>query len=388
MTNTMTTTNADGSTGHGTPMAWTNAQAPQGQVWGDPAPQGYAAPPPHAAATPYGHAPHPHGYGESHPADVPHHVTYGQPSDALAGEARGTHSRFRAPSRSGRNPSPVLDALAGMARASLARLGPLSRIALRRAVGALSVSLAGLRAAAAAIGARAMGDPAGLVRHGVPALVAVLVLKAAFGQDAPHAAPWFEASSGTAIAAVETTVPDADTRADPVVFGLQSELSDLGFYTGAIDGIAGSRTRGAVEAYERSAGLPVTGVPGAELLARIRAGASDISPVRAARIGARPVPLPLPAPGRSVANAPVADPPTDPVATGSVEGGAPIVPDEADPVILAQRGLVAWGQDLAVDGVIGPRTRGAIKAYEGANGLPLTGEPEAVLAHMRANGLL
>lgn len=51
---------------------------------------------------------------------------------------------------------------------------------------------------------------------------------------------------------------------------LQRRLTAAGFDTGGADGVIGARTAEAISAYQRSAGLPVTGQPSRELLLRLR----------------------------------------------------------------------------------------------------------------------
>ncbi|MFP4328154.1 MAG: lytic murein transglycosylase [Paracoccaceae bacterium] len=64
--------------------------------------------------------------------------------------------------------------------------------------------------------------------------------------------------------------PDANglTLADRKA--LQQGLTDAGFDTGEVDGVIGPDTREAITAYQRRAGLPVTGTPSRQLLARLR----------------------------------------------------------------------------------------------------------------------
>jgi len=52
---------------------------------------------------------------------------------------------------------------------------------------------------------------------------------------------------------------------------LQERLISLGYDVGKPDGIIGSRTRAAIEAFEESSGLPVTGHPGQKVLGALRA---------------------------------------------------------------------------------------------------------------------
>ncbi|MCA0873121.1 lytic murein transglycosylase [Seohaeicola saemankumensis] len=53
---------------------------------------------------------------------------------------------------------------------------------------------------------------------------------------------------------------------------LQTRLTAKGFDTQGADGVIGNNSKAAISAYQRSAGLPVTGEPSAELLQRLRQG--------------------------------------------------------------------------------------------------------------------
>lgn len=59
-------------------------------------------------------------------------------------------------------------------------------------------------------------------------------------------------------------------RYDPVVEQVQRELQAAGFYRGAIDGVAGRRTRLAIEAYQKATDLSITGEPSPGLIEHIR----------------------------------------------------------------------------------------------------------------------
>ena len=193
---------------------------------------------------------------------------------------------------------------------------------------------------------------------GISVLVCATAHNAALGQSGPHAAPWFGKGEAVVADAAPKSEAPAQKRAriaDPVVFGIQSELTDRGFYSGTIDGLNGSRTRAAISAYEESVGIPPRGEATSALLDRIRLG-----PVEA---------LPRP----------------DAVTTASTGSDEPLV----DLVLQAQRGLVAYGESIATDGVMGPMTRSAIEGFEGAHGMPVTGDAsEELLARMKAEGLL
>ena len=59
---------------------------------------------------------------------------------------------------------------------------------------------------------------------------------------------------------------------------IQRELKAKGYETGAVDGVAGLVTRGAIMAYESDANLPLTGEPRHALLQHIVLGSADIPP--------------------------------------------------------------------------------------------------------------
>jgi peptidoglycan hydrolase-like protein with peptidoglycan-binding domain len=167
---------------------------------------------------------------------------------------------------------------------------------------------------------------------------------------------------------VPAAAPGADTA---LIVAIQRELARQGLYAGTIDGIAGSRTRAAIAAYEATAGLPVTGEPDAALLAAID------DPV------------------------PAADPPT-PTATiaapeqhgdAGVVGGAPAVADPAATGQRYRRVQAALNQSgygpIAVDGRPGAETAAAIRRFELDNGLDITGEAgDVVIARLVTIGAI
>jgi peptidoglycan hydrolase-like protein with peptidoglycan-binding domain len=63
---------------------------------------------------------------------------------------------------------------------------------------------------------------------------------------------------------------------DPLVLDVQRELYARGFYSDKLDGVDGPQTRGAVEAFQRQAGLPVTREVSVELLAQLRAAPASL----------------------------------------------------------------------------------------------------------------
>lgn len=64
--------------------------------------------------------------------------------------------------------------------------------------------------------------------------------------------------------------PDAAGMSKADRQDLQRRLTAAGFDTDGTDGVVGSKTRAAIEAFQRSRGLPVTGEPSLDLLAMLR----------------------------------------------------------------------------------------------------------------------
>lgn len=118
--------------------------------------------------------------------------------------------------------------------------------------------------------------------------------------------------------------------------GIQEELAAHGYAPGPADGILGPRTRGAIRTYQRDAGLPVDGRATKELLDHLKFAVP--------RVTAKPKPPP-------------------------------------DPLVLeVQRHLGALGYYRgAHDGLMGPLTREAIRAYRADVGLPVSGAADAAL---------
>jgi peptidoglycan hydrolase-like protein with peptidoglycan-binding domain len=125
-----------------------------------------------------------------------------------------------------------------------------------------------------------LDDDAG--RISPPAVAAILVAaflslavgyNALLGQDGGHTR--LAAASGKGSARVDVVAGQPATgavtvRYDPEVEAVQRQLKAAGFYDGEIDGVAGKRTRAAIEAYQASAGLDVTGEASQELAEQIR----------------------------------------------------------------------------------------------------------------------
>jgi peptidoglycan hydrolase-like protein with peptidoglycan-binding domain len=82
---------------------------------------------------------------------------------------------------------------------------------------------------------------------------------------------------------------------------------------------------------------------------------------------------------------------TNPGQTNSGQADAAQTPTQGpDPrIVKIQAGLKAFGNDdMQLDGVVGARTKAAIKEFQSLFGLPQTGEPdEIVYVKMREIGL-
>jgi peptidoglycan hydrolase-like protein with peptidoglycan-binding domain len=151
-------------------------------------------------------------------------------------------------------------------------------------------------------------------------------------------------------------------KPDPVVEQVQGILRDLDFYAGTVDGIAGPNTRAAIANYRKKVGLPASDAIDDELLTQL-----GTQPTTAA-IAAPPAPAPRQTDGQTETTRPHA----------------------SDPLIIKiQAGLKAFGNDgIEIDGVMGSKTKSAIREFQSLFGLPVTGEPdEALYAKMREIGL-
>lgn len=155
--------------------------------------------------------------------------------------------------------------------------------------------------------------------------------------------------------------PAPTVKLDPTVQRVQGVLKNLGFYSGEVDGLSGPNTQKAIDSYRHKVGLP--------------AGAIDEALLE--QLGAAPTTgavVPVPSPRARPADVPA----TAPAAVG-----------DSARIVKIQAGLKAFGNDdIKLDGVIGSRTRSAIKEFQSLFGLPETGEPDqAVYAKMRQVGL-
>lgn len=196
-------------------------------------------------------------------------------------------------------------------------------------------------------------------------------------QPFPHAGAFFATRSIEAFPRADIDEPEttinivrpgpAPVKSDPVVEQVQGILKDLDFYSGTVDGITGPNTRKAIQAYQQKVGLNASG---------------EIDGVLLDQLGATPtastVPHPAPRPDQTAAI---------PIPASAPASAAAPAPDAR--IVKIQAGLKAFGNDdMQLDGLVGARTKAAIKEFQSLFGLPETGEPdEVVYVKMRQIGL-
>jgi peptidoglycan hydrolase-like protein with peptidoglycan-binding domain len=158
-----------------------------------------------------------------------------------------------------------------------------------------------------------------------------------------------------------------------LIADIQRELARRNLYVGAIDGIAGPRTKAAITAYQTSAGLPATGLHSSELLTQMRPPVAGKPTVTgsAARPGLVP---PATIPVVVAAAAPAAAKPQITSVIAEVNAA------DAESYRRVQIALNQMGYGaIPVDGKPGKETSDAIRRFELDYGLPVTGQPsEAV----------
>ena len=193
-------------------------------------------------------------------------------------------------------------------------------------------------------------------------------------RDVDYSGPRGADPDATTIRIEREGEPRPAPKPDPVVFKVQSVLKSMGLYEGDVDGVTGPNTRKAISTYRRTLGMPASDQIDAPLLEALGAGETTAAIDRQETAAAPEMPE----------TSPLADLPERPQVVSAV--GKPA----ADPTIMKiQAGLKAFGNDkIEIDGVMGNRTRAAIREFQSLFGLPVTGEPsEEVYAKMREIGL-
>lgn len=168
--------------------------------------------------------------------------------------------------------------------------------------------------------------------------------------------------------AQRTRSSEAATPAgDHTVQQVQTVLQDLKLYRGKVDGTLGTDTADAILTYQKIVGQPMTGEIDDALLSQLGIQTSTASIAPAA------------ANGDPAARAHEA-------ATGSVSNSG--LPAQ-ERISRIQAGLRAFGNEsVEIDGMVGTKTRNAIREFQSLFGLQVTGEPdEEIYAKMREIGL-
>ena len=208
-------------------------------------------------------------------------------------------------------------------------------------------------------------DAVGFVVAGVA--TAAILVNVLFMQTGSHPAPMFKTALPPAakpVMAADTptaTVPRprpaeaAPAKAAPppasrapgeIITDIQRELARRGFYDGAVDGLYGPKTDGAIRDFEQAAGLKPSSEPNEALLQAVMR-----SPPKGAKAAASAAPVRPPA----------------------------AVPDRPAPskrVVAVQRALAEYGYgQIKPTGLVDAETQAAIEKFERERKLPVTGQP-------------
>lgn len=273
------------------------------------------------------------------------------------------------------------------------------------------------------------------------ALIAVLV-NALFLQPNPHPAPLFSVKpkarpsatydstgavmvlprprpahpASTPAEPAAKPAPAGRTRSD-IITEIQRELARRGYYSGAIDGVFGSRTEAAIRGLEQATGItlgaepsestlqaivrapaaartgtPRRGDPIGDLVTRtaLQADVTNAEPFAVAAVApmassARPEPRPemVSTPARSeIAALPAPQEPATPAAASAspalsqpLDHPTPRADLPSPQVKAVQRALSEFGYgQLKSTGVVDAETAAAIRDFEDTRGLPITGQ--------------
>jgi peptidoglycan hydrolase-like protein with peptidoglycan-binding domain len=168
--------------------------------------------------------------------------------------------------------------------------------------------------------------------------------------EATPVAPATPAKSAVAPAAqpVKPAAPATARLPGEIITDIQRELARRGFFDGAVDGIYGPKTDGAIRDFEHAAGIKASPEPSEALLQAILR-----APVRVARATGTAAPRP-PAPVRNETER----------------------PQPSKRVLAVQRVLAEYGYgQIKPTGLIDGETQAAIEKFERERKLPVTGQP-------------
>lgn len=188
-------------------------------------------------------------------------------------------------------------------------------------------------------------------------------------------------------------VPATPSPVQERTMRVQIALEGLGLYRGTVDGLMGPQTRAAIAGYQKTLGMNGTGEIDDTLLDALGIGTGDRRTTRAVPEAQASAPAPAASvPEQAYAAVPVAAPlprPRDAAAATEmlqeVRAAAAVQTD----VVRVQAGLRAFGNEgIEIDGVMGEKTRAAIREFQSLFRLPVTGEPDdRLLAKMQEIGL-
>lgn len=232
--------------------------------------------------------------------------------------------------------------------------------------GLLSLGGRGARAGGAVL-ARRPALSAGLAAFGI--LFGSMAANAIYGQPGKHPQPLLATRGAPGDVATAALGNNSGLMPVPLVEEVQSALASAGYYQAAIDGKPGPATEAAVRAFQKARGLAVDGAATPQLLAKVREFAAAESGVPDAmavasleeRMGRTSRPL-------------VQDDTTE-IAEDPLSTLSTLSEDEL--VRRIQAGLnAAQVAELSADGIVGERTRAAIRTFEALEGLEVTGTPD------------
>ncbi len=186
-------------------------------------------------------------------------------------------------------------------------------------------------------------------------------------QPAPLAPP-VQTTASTSAAPLTPAGPSPQ-----VIERIQRDLHERGFYTGAVDGIAGPATSEAVRAFEQRLGVTPNGEANEHVLQLLHTarGRTIRMPVAVARARSRCQPQPQPVVQRAAMQPMPSPVPPEPL-TASEEGK----------IQKIQRGLNRAGYGMVrTDGRMDEGTVAAIKRFEIEHGMPVTGRVSDRLAN-------
>lgn len=184
--------------------------------------------------------------------------------------------------------------------------------------------------------------------------------------------------------------------ADPTVLGVQATLRDLRLYEGEVDGLMGTRTRQAIQAYQTILRMPATGEINEQLLAQLRstphgdAAGTEIAGAESDGTLDENGIVPALPEGDVVASiVPTPRPQLD-AEIGMIAPQPEARPEGSDEIRRLQAGLRQFGNaDLEIDGRMGAKTRQAIAEFQEIFRLNVTGEADAALfKEMRRQGFI